>query len=661
MVRPYGSGPYGSGPYGGGHTLENDFRRFGFGLVTLVEITLAIDGMKLYLSTDTARYSEHLYDGKLINVSSVRRALQKNLGIFESSNIEIVLSDVDQAYSLQALQLKGATVVIKIGSDLMSLGTFQTIAAGKIDDYSMSGFVLRASVKDTLFEISDFPLVGDVNETDFPNSYPGDRDRPLFVCYGQHSVTSSDDNKDRGAWPTLYIDNGIGTKKFLIARHPVLSIDQVYVFKSSSGSALLTAGTDYTAVTDGLINGEHMAYLAFTDTQFTNSVLDSGSLGVLTCNVQGRMNNDGSLMTNPIDVLIDLLSAYFNNPEIDATSFAAARVVADNRFYAVQGGYVTKQSTAELLQDICKSFNIRLYITKDGKIACNIFAPAPLGSSEFSFIEARDMLAGTFSVDHNSNIEGAQDTQVINKVSYQSQFHYAKQKYFKSDTFEDATSIARFGEKLFSLTTPWAGADSANDVAQRLVYQFTNPVPHYRFRTPLQGALVDIGDQVTVTHDNGPEGVPIDAQRMEIIEHTVNPMRGEVDLRGIDVTALTENAFWLGDESAYVRANTGTAGVTNGSGTITITSGPASLITAGVVVGDIIRLTTGNNISNHGITGVTATTVTVSNTVWTNETGITYDILPSWTTATAAQKVYGHLCEETTGEFSNGDDAPVLL
>ena len=112
--------------------------------------------------------------------------------------------------------------------------------------------------------------------------------------------------------------------------------------------------------------------------------------------------------------------------------------------------------------------------------------------------------------------------------------------------------------------------------------------------------------------------------------------------------------------ATMVKADTGTAEVTNGSGQIDINAGP-DLVAAGVVVNDIITLKSGVNISQHTIIGFDTTYVEVDQSAWTNEASIEYDITPSWLTATEAQKVYGFLCDEDTGKFSNGDDAPVLL
>lgn len=108
-----------------------------------------------------------------------------------------------------------------------------------------------------------------------------------------------------------------------------------------------------------------------------------------------------------------------------------------------------------------------------------------------------------------------------------------------------------------------------------------------------------------------------------------------------------------------VRVNNGTVAVSNGSANINAT-GATSFITAGVQVGDIIRLLTVANEANRLNLKITAIvdldTVQTSQTVWTNESSIVYEIVTSWLTATAEQKVYGHLASESTGQFSNGDE-----
>jgi hypothetical protein len=660
MGLVYGSGPYGDGPYGGGSPPATEFTRFDSSLVVLIEITLP-NAQKVYLSNLGARFWGKPYAGSLLQIGTIRRVLQKTLGIFEATAVEFEVSDTQQIYSSLPLPIKGASAIVRVGSKRMSLGAYQVVAKGKIDNYYMAEFTMSFVLKDALFDMPEFPDVGDVNETDFPNAWEGEKGRPLPLVYGTHSVTTAEDARDRGAWPVIYIDNTSDAKKLLIARHHVKAINEVYASKPSAGSALLTNVTDYTAVPNGVIGGMNCAYIQMTNAQFNSKMLENGSLAVMTVNVQGRMDGVDGLVINPIDALKDVLKNFCGDPEIDNDAFDEARSVAAGRSYIVRGGYSDKLTTAEMLQQFCRSFNIRLYVKVGGKVSVDIFAPAPLGSAVTTFDQNRDILQGSWRIDHDASIEGAQDSQVINRVNYQSDFHYAKKKFFASDVIDDADSQVDYGVKNFTLDATWAGQDTAFDVGQRLILQFRDPQAHATFKTHLRGLLVELADQVKVNHDNGHLGVPWVGENLEVLTHSFNPNNGEVEIRGINVTELTANGFWLDDEDARVLADTGTAGVSNGSGTINITSGPASLITAGVQVGDVIRLKSGVNKSHHKVTAVAATSVDVANTVWTNETGITYEILPSWLTATAAQKVYGHLCDEATGLFSNGDQPPVLL
>lgn len=113
-----------------------------------------------------------------------------------------------------------------------------------------------------------------------------------------------------------------------------------------------------------------------------------------------------------------------------------------------------------------------------------------------------------------------------------------------------------------------------------------------------------------------------------------------------------------------MRVQDGTVQVTNGSANIDAT-GNTSFITAGVQVGDIISLRTVTNEANRKHLKITAVvdlnTVQTDNTVWINESGITYAIIESWLTASTSKRRYGHLCDQNTGKFSDNSVGKKLL
>lgn len=639
-------------------TVAGEFSSFVAEPIVIVEF--GFDEVAKYVAGKNLRFNTRNYEGKLLSIGSIRRSIQRNLGLFEVNSLEIVVDDSDGSFSSIGQSVKGSIVTVRIGTAKLGLDDYVTVFKGTIDDWIIQDFTITYSVKDILIALSEYPNTGFVDVTNFPNALNAHRDLPLPVCYGEHSITSDDDNRNRGAWPTLYVDNTTNSKKFLIACHAVKAINEVYCIRPSSGSTLLTLTTDYTVFPAGTINGQTMAWIQFTDAQFNSVVVDTGGvIGDVVCNVQGKETNadgSGTLMTNPVDVLMDFLTSYCGQPELDQTSFETAKQTATERFYITSGGYTEKKPTADVISDIARTFNLLVYGTRNNTIAVDLFSGSVLASSTV-IDEARDIIKGSWSIDHDNNIEGAQDSTIVNSAQYTYKFHRAQQKYFKSDTYNDSESISNYGEKKVLLDMPWSSdPTTVFDVVARIVFQFKDPANQANFTVGLRGLLVDIGNRIEVNHANGPDGEAWVNEVCQIRTQTLNLSNFLINMKALDITYLYRKAFIFGDESTYIRVADGTVAVTNGSANIDST-GATSFITAGVQPGDIIRLKTvtneGNRLNLKVLTVASATRVTTSQTVWTNESSIGYEIIRSWTTASDAQKRYGHLCNETTGQFSD--------
>lgn len=666
MTRAYGSGTYGSGVYPG-TSRDAEFRKFNVGPSILVEIAFP-SGTK-YLAKDHLRFSNQLYEGRIISISPITRNMQRNLGIYEISNVTIEIQDIDKVFSSIAEPVKGSIVTIKVGAVRLGTSEYKTVMVGKIDDYTISNFSVSYQIKDSFLNLPEVPITGFVDSTSFPNAFNQVRGMPLPVCYGNHSVTSDQDNRNRGAWPTLYVDNASNAKKFLIACHAVKQVSEVYVNKPTSGSTLLTLGTNYTVEVAGTYAGRTMAWIQFTDAQFTASVADTGGVvGDVRVNVKGKEtfgNSLGNLINNPVDVLLDFLQTYCQSPPIDPTSTAQSRIICTGRTYVTKGGYTEKKTTANVLSDLAKSFNMMLFITAEGAIGCSMSDPSTLGSGGNLFDSARDIFRGTWAIDRQSQVEGAEDAQLINTVEYSYDYHFGTKEFFASNKTYDSASVVTNGVKNLVVQLPWtASALNSLDVASRIIFQFKSPVAHANFTAGLKTLLTELGSRLLASHANGHAGAAWASRPLQLLSTSFNPMDYSVSVRGRDVLAITDGAYWFGDESAYTRVSNGTVGVVNASNQITAT-GATSFITAGVQVGDIIRIKNPTNAGNRlclKITEVTsATVVKTAQTVWTNESGISYDIIPSWLTASTAQKYYGHLCDVSTGQFSNGNPGFSLL
>lgn len=679
----YGKGKYGLGFYGGGPApvisanYVNAVNKFTLSPIILVE--MMTESSTNYFAKTECRFSDIFYYGLLISVSSVKRTIQNNLGLFEVSSVTVTISNIENGLfnywfgSSATFKFKGVPVSLKCGEESLIRDDYINFYEGLIDNYEASNGKINLYLKDHFWTLPQTPSVGYVTEAKFSNALPAILGKPLPFCYGIHSSTEQStasldaDARNRGAWPTLFIDRRSTRRFFLIAYHAVKSIDNVYAYTPGRGSLELIENVDYYAWPAGFIEGTRCAYIEITTTGWTDKVTDaSGNLGEVTVNVHGKTDSEdgtGALLLNPVSILKDAFKFYLGDPSINTTKFNEAIAAADARAYFAAGGYVEEISTSQFLKEICDSFSIRLFPDTLGRVSIDIFEPTGPSSFVSKIYEARDVLQGSYSVDFQANVQSAEDAQIINKVDYQHKYHWAKKLFFGNDTFKDDTSIDRYAEKRLAIPMKWNSTQGgAKDVASRYVFLYRNPVPHINFKLPIKGTFLDLTDQIKFNHWEAPHAEGFVDERFEIISHQFDPESCTVDIRAIDVESITQDAFFLGDEDLYTRATGGTMGVVNGSGVITRTGG--STFVGVVQVDDIIRLKTVTNEANRKnlkVIAVAATTITVSNTAWTNESGIGYDVIPSWITATNEQKIYGHLCDETTGQFSDATEGFQLL
>lgn len=643
-----------------GTTWATQMSSYNIGPILLLEIDFP-DGAQ-YFAKESIRFVNRHYSGRIVNLGSFRRAIQQNLGLFEATSVDVNLADTDLSLidSSSDRNIKGVLARFKLGDRKLPLATYETIFEGLIDDFGAQNFTFRILVRDKLYTLPPKPITGFVNTDDFPNALPADIGKPLPVCYGTHTDNGTDDAKNRGAWPTLFVDVQTAERTFLIARHAVKSIDEVYAYNSGAGSQLLVNNTDYVAYKNGLLNGETMAFVQLTTTGF-NKLVDVNVLGTLTVNVQGKEDvgdGSGTLIDNPIAILRDFIGNYLGSPTINGEIFSAQEANANTRGYEASGGYTKEKGTDEFLKELCDSFQIRLFPDRNGKIACNLFVPKSPLTSGLAVRDQWEILKGTFEVDFRSDVQGAEDAHIINTIDAKSQYHWAKEFYRNAEVFENTESISNYGNKKLILSMPWnATAAGGEDVAQRFLTLYQNPVATIRCITHLGGMNLELTDVVSVTHRDAPDGGYVE-RAFEVLELTFDSTNWTVNLAAKDVGSIVGPAFFLDDEEERVLSE-GDADVTNSSDEIDVDGG-----TTAVQVGDIIRLKDPTNEGNRGshkiVEVVDSDTVRVANSSWTNETGITYDIIPSWLTKTGNQNFAGHLCDDSTNQFSNGDEGKVF-
>jgi len=639
-----------------------------------------------YFSQDSIRYLTRYYKGNITFVSSVRRSMQQNLGLLEIASMDAEIADTNGALIQKADtgQIKGVLARFKIATEHLPMAFSKTIMSGYIDDFGTSKFAFRVSVKDRFWTIPAKPNTGYVTTDLYPNALPAHIGLPLPVCYGIHSdtgtldetadpATGKVDYRTRGAWPTLFVDVTSTRRYFLVADHPVKSIDNVYSFNEENGSQELT-GTDYTSYPVGTINGKLCAYVSLTSAGFAKLVGTGGRLGELSVNVHGKEdigNGTGQLIENPVYVLMDFFRNYCNDPQINQFMFESAAEVARSRLYLAAGGYIEEQNTDEFLAGICDSFQIRLFPDSDGRLGIDIFEPAGPSDYVATIGEQWDILKDSWSLSFASDVQGAEDSQVINTVEYKYNLHWRSKSFRSSSKFTDATSVTTYGIKKLALDLPWSSnSNAALDVANRMAFLYRQPTATANFKMPLKGMNIELGDMVKITHADAPVSGGYVDRLFEVITHTLDAATMTVDIKAKDVETISENGFFLGDSDVYPPRIFDFAwgiNVTNGSGILTHSVGDV-IMGAPVNVGDLVNLKSGGTTINAANEGwykieefIPYSGVRVANTTWVTQTDLGMEIRYGWSNANAAQKAYGHLCDDSTQKFANNDSGQRLL
>jgi hypothetical protein len=672
MGSAFGSGLFGSGYFGGvfpGYPWDFDGQMGALNSTPIILVEIEFGDMIRYYSNVDARFESRFYEGRLLQAGSVRRALQQNLGLFEIASIEIFLSNTDQYFSalITNTKVKGVVARVRLGTKALPLSLYETVFEGTVDDFGTTNFGFRLLIRDKLWTMPPKPLSGYVTATVFPFALPADAGKPLPICYGSHSDTDTTDAKNRGAWPTLFVDNRTGSRRFLIAAHAVKAINEVYAWTPGRGSLLMTITTHYTAHPAGIIDGVRYAYIEITATGWSNYVTDSaGNLGIVTVNVDGKETSGdgtGDLIENPIAILRDVLANYLGAPTLNGASFDMAEVIATERNYIAAGGYIVEKSKDEFIREICDSFNIRIYPDYNGNVSVSIFKPISPVASGLQVTENWEVLRGTFSADFQSDIQGAEDAQIVNVVEAKYKYHWGKQFFRETLTAEDVTSQTTYGPKKLAIDMYWSvDADSSEDVSARIVTLYRNPVANIRCKVPLLGMNLELTDLVSVTHADGPAEGGYNARTLELIEHTFNPQDMTVEIKAKDVEAIAGSAFFLDDEDLRMIPVTGLANVFVTDDTIQFSLDVGVFGDYDIEAGDIIQILDQDNEENLmslAIISFTDDTITTSYSGWVNQSNIEFKIFKSYSNATGDQLLSGHVCGDDN-EFLNGDGGLTL-
>lgn len=390
--------------------------------------------------------------------------------------------------------------------------------------------------------------------------------------------------------------------------------------------------------------------------------------------------------TNPIDELrLFLNRAGIPDTDLDLASFTAAQTVATNRNYKLGGKVEEPLQLLEIVSSWLESFSARA-VLKGGKFGITI------RDYVYDF-DAPDFTEHAHIINNSATVEKMVED-VVNVFLYEALFD-PDNTALTVGSESDSASISTYSRRERNISLPWSGnTATAQDVAQRLIFDWKEPRDKISFRSHLFALSVDILDTIRVTTE--------DKYRVhsEITRRNLSGSDFSVALEVLDISELVADAFRLGAEESkaadaphLLPANdprncsvTGSIDdggtLTTGAATNTLTrAGGVSFVTRGVKVGDFVtlfQLAGGVTPINLGIYEIfegalaiglpitTANTLTVEDpntgaaVAFTGAEVITYWwIARSWATADIDQRRQGYITDGA-GLMSDSSAGKVL-
>ena len=186
-----------------------------------------------------------------------------------------------------------------------------------------------------------------------------------------------------------------------------------------------------------------------------------------------------------------------------------------------------------------EEFELDIYWDKDGLLNFKYLTSA-ISSSPTKYSGLTDVLKG-FESDPRVY-------ELLNKLEYGYNFHFAKTYWNNNPTYEDVPSQTKWGgtfERFFGYS--WVrSASMATDLASRRVIRRKDPITFDQMRFPLKTFSEDLTDTVQITHFEGSGSAGYVDKFMQIrrisynIDNWVNSMLLE------DVSAFTGKSCILG-------------------------------------------------------------------------------------------------------------------
>lgn len=414
---------------------EKDEKRGGGRPLLFIGLDLrAPDGeiiTKYYAPIDV-RSPEIFYDGRLMSISTLRRALDDRTGLYSVSDMEFELANNDKEFSKIMAQylLKNQRIQVWHGWADEPEAWKTSLIKMYIDDYDLEGTSFKIKGKDITHKYFQrkIPFYR-CEDWEYPNIDENSHGLAMPEVLGANEL--SGDNP--GAVEAVYIDTV--NHKYLAARRTLNSIGNVY----SAGSLVNPA--DYViSYEDG-----GRTYITFDSDQGDNRI-------TFDCSGYQRFgwNSANGYVQCPAYVIAYVLAEIIGIPaeSFNWDSFDDMAVYFDDMGKQNNGRLIlqAERDINEVLQELLFTYGVKLYLDNDGKLNLGR-KDLSNWDCEFTIYEQIDLISSSY---RPSNVKLA-----INYAAVKLDYYPSANVYTGAHRDYDLKSIEDFGMTELCPESPW--------------------------------------------------------------------------------------------------------------------------------------------------------------------------------------------------------------
>lgn len=514
----------------------------------VVLVSVAFNSGTRYYSNDYVETATQGYKGNILNLPEIVSSVGDIARAYERYKIKLLFNDTDYEFrgleESETVSFKNRVITIKIGFSEDSYANLLTLFTGYVYDWRrLDNLQFEFDVEERSLNLENKYPITRVDLTDYANAAPSALKSAAigWVVPIPYGTISADGLSGDGAFghPSLsaegagtgllFVDTRNNQEKHLVGLQEsgvAITVDRVY-----KNGDIQTVVTHYT-IANNTINGEE-----HTTIEWANGVNPSES-DFISCDITFGSRRPVAGIRH----FLETFCGYIYATDFNATSYTNAIAREAIRGYDFAGALWQRMPLRSILDMWRDEYELDIYWDKGGLLSFK-YLTSEISSSPSSYTAERDILEG---FDSNPLVY-----ELLNKLKYGYNYHYAKTYYYNNPTREDAASQTKHGATFEDFKGfQWIRtAAVALDIAARKVLRFKDPITFDSMPFPLKTFPDDLTDTILLTHFEGASGTGYNLKYFQIREtnYNLNNMINQMLLE--DASAFTGKSCIMGDEN----------------------------------------------------------------------------------------------------------------